>query len=139
MTSPETVDQVPAPGLVDTLQAEAAGAIPSAPVGAPALVPFHQLDRRKRAAVTKVVAELMPKVEKYVDAPAPSGSLTEGQSLGFLAEALEWVADIEDFLLVVAVDRERMTQWVKSADDAALLGLFMSFTARLGEAGSSSS
>jgi hypothetical protein len=107
-------------------------------VNAPKMRAFHQLNRRKRAELTDLVLELMPRITRF---QALQDSSPSGLDLGAGgAEVMHLLADLEDVLTLIAVDPAEFATWAQDADDRHLLALFATFARSfsLGEASSSS-
>lgn len=106
----------------------------------PPMREFHQLDRRRRAQLTRQLTDLLPRLEPLV-AAVDSGADTEHLMKHNAADVLELVADVEDFLAIIAIDPDAFRIWAQTADDLQLLAVFLRFvkTFDSGEAGSSSS
>lgn len=116
------------------------------PRGAPALWPFLQLPRRKRAEFLRGVAavqsrqEQIEKAAEAVKAAAGQADANEGVGIAQAADLYDILADIEELLLVVASDAEAFTKWANAASDDALSDLLFWYMERfqVGEARASS-
>lgn len=106
--------------------------------GVPPIREFHQLNRRRRATLTRQLSNLLPGLTRYEQMLGTG--VVAGDSL-VAADGMEFLADVEDMLATLAVDPEALRLWAQTAEDTTLIALFARFARSMnsGEAKSSSS
>lgn len=122
----------PAAGYSDALLAETMQQMS----GAPTLRAVHQLNRRRRAELTHLLGDILPRSARLEKAIAESSSGVTIQD----ADVMDLLADVEDLLAMLAVDSDNFAMWATEATDVQLLALFAQFAGSFqsGEANSSS-
>ena len=96
-------------------EALAAEATVRKPANAPEFLPMIALSRRQRAEFVRALAA----IEKR-SAALEAAASQESPDLDSGAVILEVLADIEDLLRVVAVDKDAYDRWVSECDDEDL-------------------
>lgn len=110
------------------------------PDGMPPLWPLHALPRRQRAAVLRKFQEVpaaLERAKKLGEELRERDDLSDQQKVMRLVTIeTELYAELEEFLISVASQRGAMEEWVRSADNEALLDGFhwWAETMRPGEA-----
>lgn len=108
------------------------------PDGAPAMVPFVRVPRRRRAEFTIALEQIRTTLTEQGVTPGETDSAKVEAALAeHPSQVMVLVADIEDLLAPVAEDPEGFLAWAVSAPDADLMRLFSWYVADLGEAGAS--
>lgn len=102
---------------------------PAWPADAPEMRPLLTLGRRDRAKLTRMYAELLPKLEQLSKQQAAlSRRKTDPKPadlMRFSAFNTELAADVEDLMRVAAVDAEVFESWAASLDDVDLISACM--------------
>lgn len=121
------------PVTSDGLAAEASGEEPVRPDGMPDLRPLFELPRRVRAQYLRAVDRMTMSIRGNAELVALEGASEEEASariasspsmLTVTADLAEMAADIEDALVLVAVDPVVFAAWAAKAPDEALTQAF---------------
>lgn len=119
---------------VEKIAGEATAKVPAKPKGSPTLAPLTQLRRRRRAefraALTKGIS---PELAKRIQGGGNIEDVDEAELLGtegLLDYAVHYLANIEDALAVVALDRDAFDEWAAKCSDEDLEGLFAWYSAK---------
>lgn len=123
----------------EVLAAEAAPA-----PGLDMLRPLTALTRRQRADATAAFAQVQlhavdldpQALDTRPDSSKPAKAAAWSVNASVL---LQVIADMQDALMAVAVDREAFAEWAEHADEAQLIQLFNAYQASMGEAAASPS
>lgn len=118
----------PAQSDKNPLAADTALTAGAKPEGLPGLWPLHAMPRRRRAEAVRQMAVVTEKFSKLSDEqPDENGEIELDMSkVGVMADAIEVMADIEDYLVAVAQPghEDQVKEWALAADDSALMAAF---------------
>lgn len=92
------------------------------PDGAPDMIPFKAVPRRRRAELMRKLTALQ---EREAEVKAVRGDNAEaGATPEQAAVVFDFLADLEELLVEAAMDPEAFTAWANSCEDRELTALF---------------
>lgn len=110
------------------LAANSALAAGAKPEGLPGLWPLHAMPRRKRAEAVRQMADVTERFAKLSDEePDENGEIELDMSkVAVMADAIEVMADIEEYLATVAQPghEDEVKEWAAAASDTDLMAAF---------------
>lgn len=122
-----TQDDIAADCVAD-MQGDVETPTPQRPPGMPPLRPYRTLSRRERAQLARGIKPILAAADAFEDVTDEDMSSEDSGEL--LAVAAETVADMQDALVIVAVDPPAWLEWAEDVTDGEVRAAFAWYMAR---------